>query len=62
MRDTQKEAETQTEGEAGSLQEPDVELDPGSPGSCPGLKADAGPLSHPGVLVYFICSKKHIVD
>ena len=29
--------------------EPDAELDPGSPGSRPGLKADAQPLSHPGV-------------
>ena len=28
MRDTQREAETQMEGEAGSLQEPDVGLDP----------------------------------
>ena len=29
--------------------EPDVGLDPGTPGSCPGLKADAQPLCHPGV-------------
>ena len=28
--------------------EPDVGLDPGSPGSCPGPKADAQPLSPPG--------------
>ena len=35
-----REAETQTEGEAGSMcREPDVGLDPGSPGSGPGLKA-----------------------
>ena len=27
-----------------------VGLDPGIPGSCPGPKADAQPLSHPGVL------------
>ena len=33
MRDTQREAERQAEGEAGSMQEPDVGLDPGSPGS-----------------------------
>ena len=31
--------ETEAEGEAGSMQEPDVGLDPGSPGSGPGLKA-----------------------
>ena len=24
-------------------------LDPGTPGSCPGPKADAQPLNHPGV-------------
>ena len=31
-------AETQAKGEAGSMQ--GVGLDPGSPGSCPGLKAE----------------------
>ena len=29
--------------------EPDVGLDPGAPGSHPGLKAGAQPLSHPGI-------------
>ena len=29
--------------------EPDVGLDPRSPGSCPEPKAEAQPLSHPGV-------------
>ena len=47
MRDTQREAETQAEGDAGSMQ--DAGLDPGTPGSCPEPKADAQPLSHPGV-------------
>ena len=28
--------------------EPDVGLDPGTPGSCPEPKADAQPLSYPG--------------
>ena len=39
MSDTEKEreAETQAEGEAG--REPNAGLDPGSPGSGPGLKA-----------------------
>ena len=32
---------------------PDAGLNPGSPGSRPGLKADAQPLSHPGVLTTF---------
>ena len=34
----QREAETQAEGEASSFREPDVGLDPRSPGSRPGLK------------------------
>ena len=43
----EREAETQAEGKAGSMhQEPDVGLNPGSPGSRPGPKADAKPLSH----------------
>ena len=37
MRDTEREAETQAEGEAGSMQRA-AGLDPGSPGSHPGLK------------------------
>ena len=43
-------AETQAEGEAGSMhREPDVGLSPGTPGSHPEPKADAQPLSHPGI-------------
>ena len=49
MRDLEREAETQAEREAGSLQGPDVGLDPGSPGSHPELKADTQLLSCPGV-------------
>ena len=39
------------EKEAGSplSREPDVELDPGSPGSRPGSMAGAKPLRHPGI-------------
>ena len=49
MREREREAETQEEGEADSMhREPDVGFDPGSPGSCPGPKAGAKPLSHPG--------------
>ena len=47
-RQTEREAETQAEGEAGSCREPDVGFDPGSPGSRPGPKAGAKPLPHPG--------------
>ena len=49
MRDTEREAETQAEGKAGSMQEPDG-LDPGTPGSHPGPKVGTKLLSHPGVL------------
>ena len=48
----EREAETQAEGEAGSMhQEPDVgfDPDPGSPGSRPRPKAGAKPLHHPGI-------------
>ena len=46
---TEREAETQAEGEAGSMhREPDVGFDPGSPGSRPGPKSGAKPLCHPG--------------
>ena len=48
--ETEREAETQAEGEAGSMhREPDVGFDPGSPGSRPGVKAGAKPLRHPGI-------------
>ena len=47
---TQREREAQAEGEAGSMhREPDVGLDPQSPGSQPGPKAGAKPLRHPGI-------------
>ena len=47
----EREAETQAEGEAGSMHwEPDVGFDPGSPGSRPGPKAGAKPLCQPGIL------------
>ena len=42
MRDREREAETQAEGEAGSMQEPDAGLDPGTPGSRPGPQAVLG--------------------
>ena len=44
----EKERERQREKQA-PCREPDVGLDPWTPGSCPGLKAGAKPLSHPGI-------------
>ena len=49
----EREAETQAEGEAGSMhRKPDVGFDPGSPGSCPGPKAGTKPLHHPGIPIF----------
>ena len=48
MRDIQREAETQAEGEAVSWGEPKAGLDPPTQGSHREPKADAQPLSHPG--------------
>ena len=46
----EREAETQAEGEAGSMhREPEVGLDPGSPGSRPAQNAGTKPLHHPGI-------------
>ena len=51
QRDRERGAETQAEGEAGSMHpEPDVGFDPGSPGSRPGSKAGAKLLRHPEIL------------
>ena len=51
MRERKRERgpETQAEREAGSMRDPDVGLDPGTPGSGPEPKAGAKPLSHPGI-------------
>ena len=49
MRDTQREAETQAEGEA---RKPDAGLDPRTPGSGPESKADTHPLSHQAFPIY----------
>ena len=50
IRGERGQAETQAEGEAGSMhREPDVGFDPGSAGSRPGPKAGAKPLRHPGI-------------
>ena len=49
MRDIEREAE----GKQAPRREPDVGLDPRTLGSCPGLKAGAKPLSHPGCPRHF---------
>ena len=66
MRDTEgeREAETQAEREGGSTREPYVGLDPGTPGSHPGLKAGAQALSHPGVPIFDFYNQEmpHLVN
>ncbi len=58
----ERERERQAEGEAGSMhQEPDVGLDPGSPGSRPGPKAGAKPLRHPGIPSHFFLLYLHVM-
>ena len=52
MRDTERGRDTgrgRSRLLAGSRREPDVGLDPGTPGSCPEMKAEAEPLSHPSI-------------
>ena len=51
MRDTHRERKRQGQREEKQdpCREPDMGLDPGTPGSGPEPKADAPPLSHPGV-------------
>ena len=51
MRNIQREAETQAEGEAGSLREVPCRTRSQDPISRPEPKADAQPLSHPAVLI-----------
>ena len=59
MRDTHTQRERERERERqrhrqrekqAPCREPDVGLDPRSPGSCPEPKAGTKPLSHPGIL------------
>ena len=49
MTSTEREAETQAKGEAGSLHGAQCGTRSQDPGSRPELKADAQALSHPGV-------------
>ena len=55
MKDTAKERQRHWQREMQApCRKPDVGLDPGTPGSRPGPKAGAQPLSHPGVPVLFL--------
>ena len=62
MKDTHREKERerqrhrQREKQA-SCREPNVGLNPGTPGTGPGQRADAQPLSHPGIPSYCLIIK-----
>ena len=50
MRDTKRERQRQRQREKQApCRESNVQLDPGTAGSCPEPKADVQPLSHPGI-------------
>ena len=50
MRDTERERRRHRQKEKQApCRKPDVGLNPGTPGSRPGPKADTKPLSHPGI-------------
>ena len=51
MRDRERQRPRQKEKQA-PCREPNVGLDPGTLGSCPEPKADAQPLSHPGIPIF----------
>ena len=61
MRPRERERKTHRQREMQApCREPDVGLDAGTLGSRPGLKADAQPLSHPGVPIDMILNLKSI--
>ena len=57
MKDTEKEPETLQKEKQTPQGEPNEGLDPRTLGSCPESKADAQPLSHPGVPKVLIIKK-----
>ena len=63
MRDTQRERQRHRQRERLALfREPDVGLDPRTPGSCPRPKAGAKPLTHPGIPSYHDFRKNFSVN
>ena len=61
MRDTEGERERQRHRqreEQAPCKEHDMGLDPGTPGSCPRLKAGTKPLRHPGIPGTYVVLQK----
>ena len=61
MRERDRQRHRQREKQA-LCREPNVGLNPGTPGSCPGPKAGGKPLSHPGVPLPTIFKAKDLVS
>ena len=58
MRDTERERQKHRQREKQApYRKPHVGLDPGTTGSCPGLKAGTKPLNHQGSLQYLFESR-----
>ena len=57
MKDTERRQRQRQREKQAPCREPDVGLDPRTPGSLPEPKADAQPLSHPGVPVSYRLKK-----
>ena len=61
MRDRQRERQRHRQREKlAPCREPDVGLDPRTPGSHPGPKAGTKPLSHPGIPTFFSFFKTYL--
>ena len=61
MRDRERERQRHRQREKQALlREPDVGLDPRTPGSHPGPKIGTKPLSHPGIPISVFLIYKHI--
>ena len=59
MRDIKRQRQKQREKQV-PFGEPNVGLDPRTPGSCPELQAEAQPVSHPDVPNFFFLKKQLI--
>ena len=62
MRDTQSKAETWQREKQAPLEEPDVGLDLGTPGSRPESKADTQPLSHPSAPLSVFLTETYVIQ
>ena len=63
MRDTQRERQRHRQREKWApCREPNVGMDPGTPGSSPRPKADARLLSHPGVPAYSFKRRNYLTS